>query len=207
MSSGRSYRRYKRIFDLLIAVPVLIIIAPLLALIALCVRIKLGRPVFWKEARPGLNASPFTLLKFRTMTDRRDEAGNLLPDAERLTPFGRFLRSTSLDELPELLNVVAGHMSLVGPRPLLLRYLGRYTAEQNRRHLVRPGITGWAQIHGRNLISWEQKFEFDIWYVDHQNFLLDLKILVITIWKIFTREGITASGHVTAPEFQSSKRS
>jgi len=207
MSSGFSYRRYKRIFDLVIAVPALIIIAPLLVLIAFSVWVTLGKPVLWREVRPGLNAIPFTLLKFRTMTHQHDEAGNLLPDSERLTSFGRFLRSTSLDELPELLNVLAGDMSLVGPRPLMMKYLDRYTPEQNRRHLVHPGITGLAQIRGRNLISWEEKFDFDIWYVNHQSLLLDLKIIAITIWKIIAREGITAKGHVTAPEFQGSRRS
>jgi lipopolysaccharide/colanic/teichoic acid biosynthesis glycosyltransferase len=196
------YRRHgKRLLDLIITIPPLILLSPFLGLLALLVRIKLGQPVLFRQKRPGLNGKPFELLKFRTMTNERDAQGNLLPDAERLTPFGRFLRSTSLDELPELLNVLKGDMSVVGPRPLLMQYLERYTPEQARRHHVKPGITGWAQVNGRNAITWEKKFEYDVWYVDHQSFRLDLKIIALTIWKILKREGITQPGQATMEEF------
>lgn len=191
----------KRLFDLWVTLPALFALAPLLLIIALLVRLKLGAPVLFRQQRPGLHGKPFTLYKFRTMTDARDTEGNLLPDGERLTPFGRFLRSTSLDELPELFNVLKGDMSLVGPRPLLVKYLDRYTPEQARRHEVKPGITGWAQINGRNAISWEQKFALDVWYVEHLSLGLDLKILLLTAWKTLRREGISQAGQATAQEF------
>ena len=194
----------KRWLDLVLTVPVLIVLAPLLALVALLVRIKLGSPVLFRQQRPGLHGQPFTILKFRTMIDAYDLQGNLLPDAERLTSFGRFLRSTSLDELPELLNVLRGDMSLVGPRPLLMQYLGRYTPQQMRRHEVKPGITGWAQVKGRNAITWEEKFALDVWYVDHQSLWLDLKIIILTAWKILKREGISQLGQATVEYFQGS---
>lgn len=196
------YARYgKRAFDLMLTVPALVLGLPMMGLIALLVRFRLGTPVLFRQQRPGRYGRPFTLLKFRTMTDACDATGKLLPDAERLTPFGHFLRSTSLDELPELLNVVKGDMSLVGPRPLLMRYLERYTPEQMRRHAVMPGITGWAQINGRNALAWEAKFALDVWYVDHQSLWLDLWILALTFWKILKREGISQPGHATAQEF------
>ncbi|KPK03680.1 MAG: sugar transferase [Anaerolineae bacterium SG8_19] len=179
-----------------------ILLTPLLLLLAILVRLKLGSPVFFRQQRPGLNGRPFTMFKFRTMTDPRDQSGNLLPEEKRLLPFGRFLRSTSLDELPELFNVLKGDMSLVGPRPLLMQYLDRYTPEQARRHEVKPGITGWAQVNGRNAINWEDKFKFDVWYVDNQSLSLDLKIIVLTAWKILKREGISQPGQATAKEFE-----
>lgn len=191
----------KRIFDLFAGLAVLIILFPLLLAIAVVVRIFLGSPVFFRQVRPGYKARPFTCLKFRTMTDRRDADGQLLPDAERLTLFGQFLRSTSLDELPELINVIRGEMSLVGPRPLLMQYVNRYTPDQTRRHDVMPGITGWAQINGRNTASWEHKFAYDIWYVENRTFWLDLKILAVTLWKTLKREGISNGEHATMPEF------
>jgi len=194
----------KRLFDLLVTLPALFLLAPLMGLLALLVRFKLGAPVLFRQQRPGLHGRPFTLYKFRTMTDARDAEGALLPDAERLTPFGRFLRSTSLDELPELFNVLKGEMSLVGPRPLLMEYLPRYTPEQRRRHEVRPGLTGWAQVNGRNALSWEEKFALDVWYVEHCSFWLDLKILVLTTGKIINREGISQPGHATMEEFRGS---
>jgi len=206
-SMGRSrsrstYLRFgKRALDLLVSSSALILLSPLIALLALMVRLKFGTPVLFRQKRPGLNGIPFTLCKFRTMTDARDSKGRLLADAERLTRFGRFLRSTSLDELPELLNVLRGEMSLVGPRPLLMEYLDRYTPEQSRRHDVRPGITGWAQINGRNVLAWEEKFALDVWYVDHQSLLLDMRILALTFWKLLTREGINQPGESTAAEF------
>jgi len=192
----------KRAFDLIASLLALALLSPLLGLIALTVRLTLGSPVLFRQRRPGLHGEPFTIYKFRTMTDARDAQGNPLPDAERLTPFGRFLRSTSLDELPELFNVLKGDMSLVGPRPLLMQYLERYTPEQARRHEVKPGITGWAQVNGRNAITWEQKFALDVWYVDHWSLWLDLKIIVLTAWKIFTREGISQPGQATMEEFR-----
>lgn len=191
----------KRLFDLLLAIFVLLITAPFIALVALLVRINLGTPILFRQSRPGLHGKTFTIFKFRTMTNQRDELGNLLFDTDRLTAFGRFLRSTSLDELPELLNVLKGEMSLIGPRPLLMQYLERYTPEQMRRHDVKPGITGWAQINGRNAITWEEKFALDVWYVDHQSFRLDLKISFHTLIKIAKREDITQAGHVTVQEF------
>lgn len=196
------YRRYgKRLLDLIIVIPALIMLAPVMAVIALLVRIKLGRGVIFRQRRPGLHGRPFMMLKFRTMTDARDAQGRLLPDEQRLTPFGRFLRSTSLDELPELFCVLRGEMSLVGPRPLLIQYLERYTPEQRRRHEVLPGITGLAQINGRNALSWEEKFAYDVQYVDQLSLWLDLKILALTLWKVMKREGISQPGHATAEEF------
>ena len=191
----------KRLLDFLVASFISIFVAPLVALLALLVRIKLGSPIIFRQQRPGLHGKPFTLYKFRTMTDDRDETGNLLPDEDRLTAFGRFLRSTSLDELPELWNVIKGDMSLVGPRPLLMRYLPRYTPEQMRRHEVRPGITGWAQVNGRNVLTWEEKFKLDVWYVDNLSFWLDIRIIFMTLWKILRREGVSQPGHATMEEF------
>lgn len=194
----------KRLLDVLIVLPALIILAPFLAFIALLIWLMIGTPIFFRQQRPGMYGRPFMLLKFRTMTDTRDANGNLLPDAERLTTLGRFLRSTSLDELPELLNVLRGEMSLIGPRPLLMEYLERYTPEQMRRHDVRPGITGWAQINGRNALSWERKFALGVWYAEHQSLWLDLKIIALTMVKVLAREGISQAGHATAEEFKGS---
>ena len=195
----------KRLLDFTAALLGLIALAlPLLILIAL-IRRKLGSPVFFRQTRPGLHGQPFEMVKFRTMTDACGPDGALLPDAERLTPFGRFLRSTSLDELPELWNVLKGDMSLVGPRPLLMEYLPLYSPEQARRHAVRPGVTGWAQVNGRNAISWEEKFALDTWYVDHQSLLLDMKILWLTVKKVLVREGISAAGEATMGKFTGSK--
>lgn len=194
----------KRAFDLILAIGMSWLWLPLLGFLAFVVRRKLGGPVLFRQQRPGLHGKPFMLLKFRTMTEARDTKGQLLPDSERLTSFGRFLRSSSLDELPELINVIQGDMSLVGPRPLLMKYLPRYTPEQARRHAVRPGITGWAQVHGRNAVSWEAKFNMDVWYVDHCNLWLDVKTLILTGWTVFRRQGVSASGHATMPEFMGS---
>jgi sugar transferase EpsL len=191
----------KRVFDLVASILVLLIAAPFIIILALFARIKLGAPVLFRQSRSGLHGQPFTMLKLRTMTDKRDRQGNLLPDADRLTSFGKLLRSTSLDELPELINVLKGEMSLVGPRPLLTQYMDRYTPEQMRRHAVRPGITGWAQVNGRNTLSWDEKFALDVWYVDNQSLWLDIKIMFLTAVKIFKREGISQSGHVTMEEF------
>lgn len=191
----------KRALDLVLVILALAVISPVLLLVAILIWRKLGNPILFRQRRPGLHGKPFTLLKFRTMTDERDADGNLLPDEKRLTRFGQFLRRTSLDELPELFNVLRGDMSLVGPRPLLMQYLDRYTPEQARRHEVRPGITGWAQINGRNAISWQEKFELDVWYVDHLSLWIDLKILVLTVWKVLRREGISQDGHATMEEF------
>ncbi len=196
----------KRAFDLLVTLPVLILVAPVLGVIALLVRLKLGRPVLFSQARPGLNGEIFTLHKFRSMRDAFDADGHPLPDAARLTGFGRILRAASLDELPELWNVLRGEMSLVGPRPLLVQYLERFTPEQARRHAVLPGITGWAQINGRNALTWEEKFRLDVWYVDHWTPGLDLKILALTVWKVLRREGISAPGQATAGEFMGTPR-
>ncbi len=182
----------------------LVLAVPLLALIWQ-VRRKLGSPVFFTQVRPGLHGRPFKMVKFRTMTDERDPDGHLLSDAVRLTPFGRWLRATSLDELPELWNVLKGNMSLVGPRPLLMEYLPLYTPEQTRRHEVSPGITGWAQVNGRNSISWEDKFELDVWYVEHRSLWLDIKILWLTVRKVVMRDGISAAGEATMPRFTGSK--
>ena len=191
----------KRIVDLMITLPVLILLSPVLTIAALLMRLVLGSPILFRQKRPGLHGRPFTIYKFRTMTQGHDDERNLLPDANRLTTFGRFLRSTSLDELPELFNVLKGEMSLVGPRPLLMQYLDRYTPAQMRRHEVKPGITGWAQVNGRNALTWEQKFALDVWYVDNQSLWLDLKIIALTAWKILKREGISQPGQATMEEF------
>ena len=195
----------KRLLDLAFTIPGLLAISPVFIIVALLILARIGRPVFFRQERPGLNARPFSLYKFRTMTDGRDEYGALLPDAQRLTPFGRFLRATSLDELPELFNVLKGDMSLVGPRPLLMRYLDRYTPEQFRRHEMPPGLTGWAQVNGRNALSWEEKFELDVWYVDHWSLWLDVKILALTLWKVLKKEGISQAGHATMEEFMGTR--
>jgi lipopolysaccharide/colanic/teichoic acid biosynthesis glycosyltransferase len=195
----------KFLFDIFIAFLFILLFFPLLILIVILVRINLGAPVLFMQDRPGLNGKIFKMMKFRTMLDGKDKEGNLLPDDQRMTKFGAFLRSTSLDELPGLFNVLKGDMSLVGPRPLLVQYLPLYNKEQSRRHNVRPGITGWAQVNGRNAISWDEKFELDVWYVDNQSFLLDLKILFLTVKKVFVREGISADGHVTIEPFKGSK--
>ncbi len=192
----------KRFFDCTITAAGLVCISPVLLILCLFIRQRMGSPVFFKQKRPGLNGEPFYMFKFRTMTNDCDKKGSLLPDCERLTPLCRFLRATSLDELPELFNVLKGDMSLVGPRPLLIQYLERYTPEQARRHEVRPGVTGWAQINGRNAITWEEKFRLDVWYVDNQSFYLDLKIIILTIVKVFRREGISADGEATMREFE-----
>lgn len=182
----------------------LLLVFPILLVVAALVRVKLGSPIFFRQERPGRGATPFQVVKFRTMLNSTAPDGRLLPDAERLTPFGRFLRAASLDELPQLWNVLSGDLSLVGPRPLLMQYLPRYSPEQARRHDVLPGITGWAQVNGRNAISWEQKFALDVWYVDHWTFWLDLKILVMTAAKVLHRSGISREGHATMPEFMGS---
>lgn len=197
----------KRVFDICVSAIALSLLAPVFMGTAILVRVKLGSPILFRQVRPGLYGQPFNMMKFRTMTDERDTQGELLPDAQRLTSFGKFLRSSSLDELPELLNVLKGDMSLVGPRPLLMRYLPLYTPEQARRHQAKPGITGWAQINGRNAISWEQKFALDVWYVDNQSLLLDIKVLLLTVWKVVRREGISAAGEATMSEFMGSKES
>jgi lipopolysaccharide/colanic/teichoic acid biosynthesis glycosyltransferase len=191
----------KRLFDLVSASFALLLLSPVLLLVAWLVHRRLGCPVMFRQVRPGLQGKPFEMVKFRTMRDAVDTEGNALPDAERLTPFGRFLRSTSLDELPELWNVIKGDMSLVGPRPLLMEYLPLYSTEQARRHEVRPGITGWAQVNGRNAVSWPEKFALDVWYVDNRSLLLDIRILLLTIKKVFAREGISAEGQATASRF------
>ncbi len=191
----------KRLFDLTAAGLGLILLSPVLLLLALLVRLFHGTPVLFRQMRPGYRGRPFPLYKFRTMTDERGGTGDLLPDEARLTRFGRFLRAASLDELPELLNILRGEMSLVGPRPLLMQYLDRYSPEQARRHEALPGLTGWAQVNGRNALTWEDKFRLDVWYVDHWSFWLDIKILFITLWKVLKREGISQEGHVTAEEF------
>ncbi len=191
----------KRLFDLLFTIPGLLILSPVFISLAVLVRIFLGAPIIFSQARPGFLGKPFTLYKFRSMTDTRDKAGKLLPDEERLTKFGRFLRSTSLDELPELVNVLKGEMSLVGPRPLLMQYLPRYTPDQARRHHVLPGLTGWAQINGRNALTWEQKFALDVWYVEHWSIGLDIKILLLTVRKVLAREGIEPPDQAIAAEY------
>jgi len=195
---------FKRLFDLIAAGLGLLIASPFMLVSALLVRIFLGTPVLFRQQRPGYKGKPFFLYKFRTMTDRRGLDGNLLPDAERLTPLGRFLRAFSLDELPELFNILRGEMSLVGPRPLLMEYLPLYSPEQARRHDVMPGLTGWAQINGRNAITWEEKFKLDVWYVDHWSFWLDLKIIFLTAVKTLTRENISQAGHATTEYFSGS---
>jgi len=192
----------KRLFDLVAVISCLCLLWPILLLLALLVRIKLGSPVLFRQQRPGLHGEPFYIYKFRSMTDARDAAGQLLPDADRLPSFGVFLRRFSLDELPQLFNVIKGDISLVGPRALLMEYLPLYDADQARRHDVRPGITGWAQVNGRNAISWEEKFAYDVWYVDHHSFLLDLKILWMTLLKVVRSEGVAQAGHVTMEKFR-----
>lgn len=191
----------KRLVDIVVAACLLVILAPVLFVLSLLVLVTMGYPVIFSQKRPGLAGRPFQLMKFRTMTDKRDQEGNLLPDAHRLTRFGRMLRSTSLDELPELWNVLKGDMSLVGPRPLLMEYLPLYTPEQARRHQVRPGITGWAQVNGRNVLGWEKRFQLDVWYVDNQSWWLDLLILWKTVCQILRRQGIAHEGHATMPRF------
>jgi sugar transferase EpsL len=191
----------KRVVDLGLTVPLFVFLLPLMGVIALLVRLKLGSPVLFQQQRPGLDGQLFTLFKFRSMRDARDANDQLLPDGERLTSFGKFLRRTSLDELPELFNVLKGEMSLVGPRPLLRQYLPRYSPQQGRRHRVKPGVTGWSQVNGRNALPWEEKFKLDVWYVENLSFPLDLRILGITFIKVFRREGINAEGYVTMPEF------
>lgn len=201
MLPPQAHTRYKRLFDLVASSAALVFLSPLLFIVTILVWLSFGTPVLFRQERLGLDTKPFRLFKFRTMTNARGPEGELLPDAQRLTAFGRFLRSSSLDELPELINVIRGEMSLVGPRPLLSQYLNRYTPEQMRRHMVRPGITGWAQINGRNSLDWNQKFAFDLWYVAHQSFGLDLHILAKTVWQVLRHDGIAQSGHVTMPEF------
>lgn len=191
----------KRLLDIVISSLALVLLSPLLVVLSLLIRRRLGSPILFRQVRPGKDGKPFEMLKFRSMTDARDTDGTLLPDADRLTPFGQFLRSTSLDELPELWNVLKGDMSLVGPRPLLMEYLPLYSPEQARRHEVRPGVTGWAQVNGRNALSWEEKFALDIWYVDNRSLRLDLKIIVATIGKVLKRSGISADGEATMPRF------
>jgi len=194
----------KRRIDVITVVLFLPLMLPVVAVLSVLIVLKLGQPIIFRQTRPGLNGRPFKMIKFRTMNNQCDVDGNLLPDAKRLTAFGRFLRSTSLDELPELWNVLKGDMSLVGPRPLLLEYLPLYSSEQARRHEVRPGITGWAQVNGRNALSWEEKFKLDVWYVDNRSFWLDLKVLLMTVKKVFVRDGISADGEATMSKFQGS---
>jgi len=196
----------KRLFDIMVSASLLFLLAPVLLVTALLVRRWLGAPVLFTQIRPGLYGQPFKMVKFRTMTDARDATGNLLPDAERLTRFGRFLRSSSLDELPELFNVLKGEMSLVGPRPLLMEYLPLYSDTQRRRHEVRPGITGWAQVNGRNTVGWDERFRLDVWYVDHRSLWLDLRIMWMTVKKVLVREGISAKGEATMSKFTGSER-
>lgn len=195
----------KRFVDIVVALTALVFIAPFLLLIALLIVRRLGKPILFKQVRPGLNGKPFEMVKFRTMKYAVDSDGNPLPDSERLTPFGQFLRSSSLDELPELWNVLKGDMSLVGPRPLLMEYLPLYSSEQYRRHEARPGVTGWAQVNGRNTVSWEEKFEMDVWYVDNQSLWLDIKILFLTVKKVLVRDGISAEGEATMTRFTGNK--
>lgn len=192
----------KRLIDIAVAGTALLVLSPLLLVTALLVRVKLGSPVLFAQVRPGLHGQPFRMVKFRSMTDARDAAGALLPDAQRLPAFGRFLRASSLDELPELWNVLKGDMSLVGPRPLLMEYLPLYTPEQARRHEVRPGITGWAQVNGRNAISWDEKFRLDVWYVDHAGLAVDFKIVWMTAQAVFGAKGISHQGEATMPRFR-----
>ncbi|MBV6305077.1 sugar transferase [Candidimonas humi] len=195
----------KRIFDVIVSSIALVLLSPILMLVAGIAYFKLGKPVLFRQIRPGRNGRPFRMIKFRTMRNAADAQGRPLPDAERLTPFGRLLRSTSMDELPELWNVFKGDMSLVGPRPLLMEYLPHYDARQARRHQVRPGITGWAQVNGRNAITWEEKFELDVWYVDHHSLWLDIKIIFMTIKKVLVRDGINAEGEATTTKFRGNR--
>ncbi len=196
----------KRMFDLALTVPGLVLISPIMAVVALALYLTEGRPVLFSQQRPGLNGKLFTLYKFRSMRNHNDGNGKLLPDEQRLSSIGKFLRATSLDELPELFNVLRGEMSLVGPRPLLADYLDRYSLRQMRRHNVLPGMTGWAQVNGRNGISWEQKFRLDVWYVDHWSLWLDIKILALTLWHVVRHDGINQPGHATAEEFKGSRK-
>lgn len=196
----------KRLFDILASVAGLIILSPVILVIALLIHKRIGSPILFRQVRPGIGGKPFEMVKFRTMRDAVDAYGNPLPDAERMTDFGRFLRASSLDELPELWNVVMGDMSLVGPRPLLMEYLPLYDELQARRHDVRPGVTGWAQINGRNALSWDEKFALDIWYVNNKSLWLDLKIIFLTVKKVLIRDGISAAGEVTMPKFTGSKK-
>lgn len=191
----------KRLFDIILSLVLIVVLSPLLFLIYVSALIKLGSPALFRQERPGLNGKIFTMYKFRSMTDKRDENGNLLNDSERLTGFGKLLRKTSLDELPELFNILKGDMSFVGPRPLLVKYLDRYTPEQARRHEVKPGLTGWAQVNGRNAISWEEKFKLDVWYVDNWSLMLDCRIIWMTIKKVLKREGVSPDGKTTMEEF------
>ena len=200
----RGQEALKRTFDVVGAGAALVVLSPLLAVLALAVRLQMGSPVVFRQPRPGLHGQVFEILKFRTMTDARDARGDLLPDADRLTAFGRFLRRSSFDELPELVNVLRGEMSLVGPRPLRVEYLPLYSPEQARRHEVRPGITGWAQVNGRNAVSWNEKFELDVWYVDHRSLALDLKILWATVAEVVNGRGVSAEGHATMEPFTGS---
>jgi len=195
----------KRLFDVFCSLLGLVMLLPIVLVVTLLIIWKFGAPVFFRQTRPGLNGKPFEMVKFRTMLDESDSTGNPLPDSERMTPFGQFLRSASLDELPGLWNVLKGDMSLVGPRPLLMEYLPLYSKEQYRRHQVRPGVTGWAQVNGRNAISWEEKFKLDVWYVDNRSFWLDLKILSLTVKKVLVRDGISGEGEATMSKFTGSK--
>lgn len=195
----------KRLFDIAVSGTALVLLSPVIVTSAVLIKKKLGSPVLFKQTRPGKNGEPFEIYKFRTMTDERDTQGELLPDAERLTDFGKTLRKLSIDELPQLLNVLKGDISLVGPRPLLMQYLPLYNEHQKRRMEVRPGITGWAQVNGRNNISWEEKFDLDIWYVDHQSFILDLYIIYLTVVKVFKQSDISQDGHATVPAFTGTK--
>jgi len=192
---------FKRLFDIIASVSGLIFLSPVFLILIYLIRKNLGEPVFFTQERPGKDGKPFKMIKFRSMRDAVDKDGNPLPDSERLTPFGKKLRATSLDELPELWNVLKGEMSLVGPRPLLMSYLPLYNEFQNRRHEMRPGVTGWAQVNGRNALSWDEKFAHDIWYIDHYSFWLDMKILFLTVKKVFIKEGISAEGEATMPYF------
>ncbi|ENX4854592.1 TPA: sugar transferase [Vibrio parahaemolyticus] len=195
----------KRLFDFCASLIAIILLSPIIALVAWKIRKNLGSPVLFRQTRPGLSGKPFEMVKFRTMKDAVDQQGTPLPDSERMTPFGDKLRSSSLDELPELWNVLKGEMSLVGPRPLLMQYLPLYSKEQSRRHDVRPGVTGWAQVNGRNAITWDEKFKLDVWYIDNRTFWLDVKILLLTIKKVVIKEGISAQGEVTMPPFEGKK--
>ncbi|WP_419157809.1 sugar transferase [Rossellomorea sp. BNER] len=196
----------KRLLDFLLALIGIITLLPIILITSILIRLKLGSPIIFKQKRPGLNKTPFFVYKFRTMTDEKNENGELLPDNIRLTSFGKVVRRLSLDELPQLFNVLKGDLSLVGPRPLLMEYLDLYTTEQARRHEVRPGITGWAQVNGRNAISWDEKFKLDVWYIDNQSLLLDIKILWMTVAKVFKSEGISQDGHVTIEKFTGTKQ-
>lgn len=197
-----SQRMLKRIFDIVASATALIILSPVMAVVAWQISRKMGSPVLFRQVRPGRGGKPFEMVKFRTMKDAIDAGGNSLPDSERLTPFGQFLRSSSLDELPELWNVLKGDMSLIGPRPLLMDYLTLYSSEQYRRHEARPGVTGWAQVNGRNSLSWDEKFKLDVWYVDNQSLWLDIKILFLTVKKVLVRDGISAEGEATMARFE-----